>query len=307
MLDEEYTEEAQITVLPYVTLAPLFLRFEFFDEEENFIYESHFVELKATNDGSLYKRWEGKSSDQPITYVLELNLDENKLHRIQIDLDKITTNAAHIKAINDVIEALSKTAKVKLFNLKNKVISTIKLAENLWESNLHPLYKEFVNLVVFIEDTLQVEIPIPEQVPEKELLHAREIANIITTGKSEKISVLPKEFEFNENSLPALRAVFEYQTAIKLYDDFKKDGSVSVYSPLAEETLVALLEQQVNLGASRRMIFSSQIINENELKSVLARGQSTSNDDVNIDLVIDLERSYISFGNFPKSALDSGR
>ncbi len=292
--DEGSHELVDAFVFPNIPDETFPLRIEYLDENDEVLFKTPFVLMRLVQPGSIIRSWEGRSSEQGITYKFTRNSEHETLD-FSIRAERKSQAVASWKEFFDLKDTLKPARRLKITELETDCVyyHDAKPAKTQEMSFEESTLRQLINYLSIVETHLGVSLQIPDRVDNTLV----EQAHFAATAVLEGIVVVD-----GEEVVPpghALLATDAVSVARDLVNIFEQNGTITIFVREAEFS-DELCGQMLNLGLARYEFSNSKIINVDELKAKFNQNAVSETELVTIAFAIDKEDTRIHFLDWPK-------
>ena len=253
----------EIHVKPLTPDLKMYVSIECISKNDESLLESKFVELQLVEPyGRKFQRWHGSSSTQPITYTIEHDATTSR-RKSTINLSfTFTNNPVEVAWFLDALIEIENTDHVIITNLQTGQVNTQSSHGGFQSAKYDDTLYRLAKSLATIASHLNLIIPIPEIYTLADVNSAEIVAEILRTGKTPKITMLPKGVRSGEGTI-ILGGNVEQGFIDETKQEFERDGFAYIQLPGGWN--VSIFGHEIELGKAEYWAYSPRILNEDEV------------------------------------------
>jgi len=189
-------EFVQLSIIPRLMDLPTFpIRVQYFDENDQIVYETKYVDMSPVQHGSVIKKWEGNAFAVSLKYVIELN-SINQTYSFSFGLPNGEKNPTNVSRFFDTMEQIAQAKRCRVLDPRtdNVLIDNIMIPDLQTSDKIEALGILSKSLETIKKYTEKI-IEMPSTFSSDDVISAGGVASVLKTGFYSQLldGIFPRE------------------------------------------------------------------------------------------------------------------
>jgi hypothetical protein len=176
-------ELVQLSIIPRLMDLPIFpIRVQYFDENDQIVYETKYVDMTPIQHGSVIKKWQGNALSDALKYVIEHNA-ANQAYSFSFGLRDGEKNPTQITRFFDAIKKISQAKRCRVLDPRtDNVFIDSTLIPDFQVSNQTKAIEALSRALDTIQSFAGKLIEMPSTFSGDDIMSAEGVADVLKTG-----------------------------------------------------------------------------------------------------------------------------